>query len=467
MSRGVSRSRNVLVWQKNDFNNLIQYKSDLRSRIYKALLEKDTEQINFLQLKIVKCPLIICLALKQQSLLVNFQLNSFELGYLSLFFESACRVLCLFFDYYRGERSRKLIYILVDKIKCRNLNCLMQVHVQYLYLINNFSFFQHFKIDRLSNFFNYFESSRLYGFTVDLSNCIYYIDPSEILIKYQLTNLFQFLNIFNKGVLIECIRCFTKFSYLLLLQKDNPCLVCQFMQLLTLYYSYEISVMLTGRINLSEQKKQGLIIVSHINTLIVLSAEPSQLCLWRKCLLSLLKSNGVKVSNKILLKKTLSIQGLSFKYFFISLYDKFYQDYFVAKPSLQYQFILIKRISSILISSTSNPLFIIIVRLNKLLLAWSFFYRFHNVKKVCALLDYLIYMKFQSFIESRTLFNLYNTFNIESLISPRSTVITFVKKVCNIPVISISSQFYYKHYLLIKLSWLLSLSCSINLREAV
>ncbi len=124
----------------------------------------------------------------------------------------------------------------------------------------------------------------------------------------------------------------------------------------------------------------------------------------------------------------------------------------IAKPSLYYQFILLKQVSSLI--SKANSLFLLIIRLNMLLLSWSILYRNQQVAKLFALLDYLIYLKIKSF-----LVNCHSSWS-----NQRVKLKYFPQRIYCFNIVdtktnwvfssNVTSGIYYRLYFSIKLSWL-------------
>ena len=433
--------------------------------MYKACISKDTKQIKIFQLRIVKSPLSICLALIQESLSIKSYPNAFSVGYLALFSELSSADACIFFNHLQ-ENGLKKSNNIFGKGKYLAICWLTQVYIQYLHFTNNFSFFRYFKIKKPDVFFNYYSSLRLHGLVISITKSIYCLDIVEILAKLRLVNIYGSNQLINQDFLAECIRYIDLSLYFLVLKRNSLCLTNQLIELLVAYYCYEISIMLSNSTCFGNQIVWDLTIINDTGSLLVLSNNPHQLDAWGRCMTHFLKSNGIRYNRSLFKRNTFLSQGLTFKEYFISLSCTLSPSLFTIRPSLQYQFVLMKTVSYIL-NPVSKSLFVLVIRLNKILSTWLFFYRFRNSKKIFLLLDYIVQMKFRLFARSKLLSAFSRQIGVKILTRGQRDSIVFVNKTSRVFIANAYNRFYYKQYVLIKLYWLSLLSSHINLREAV
>ena len=292
------------------------------------------------------------------------------------------------------------------------------------------------------------------------------MDILEILAKSRLANASDSSTLISRSFLIECIKCMNQSFYFPILNRNSLCLADQLTELLLLYCSYEISVMLANSVYFEKQIVSDLIIISDAKNFLILSEDPAQLYVWKKYMMYFLKSNDVN-HDSLLVKKTLLCQGLIFKGCFVSLNHVLSISFLIVRPSLEYQFVLMDKIAYILARSISRPLFVLIIRLNKLLLVWSFFHKFQNTKKIFLLLDYVIHVKLRLFMRSRFLTIFSEQTKIKVLTGYQENSIIFTNKISRTFKANAYDIFYYKQYLLIKLAWLLLFSRHINSRKAI
>ena len=121
------------------------------------------------------------------------------------------------------------------------------------------------------------------------------------------------------------------------------------------------------------------------------------------------------------------------------------------KPSLYYQFILLRLISRLILKVNSMSLCLLIIRINKLLLVWSSYYSMRFLKKIYCLLDYLIFIKIKFLINNQD----WNS--NQKVIRFSSTQFADYVKCCtnnSLILATISNRLYYRQYLSIKLVWL-------------
>ena len=176
-----------------------------------------------------------------------------------------------------------------------------------------------------------------------------------------------------------------------------------------------------------------------------------------KIISSLLTNGFIQNKNKIL-KQDFLVKGIFAKSCFYSIDYQSYCFSFILKPSLYSQFLLMKNISSIFYNFNTQPLFLINIRLNMLILLWLSQYTI-STNKTLYFLDYLIYLKLRFYYKhvSNCIIEIPGKKRNMSIFKREKTY--FFTNVCN--------RRYYKFYLPIKLRWGIHLKYYTNLRGAV
>lgn len=189
MSRVISRNYKKVVWQYINWEQLIKYIVNLKSRLYKAFLDKSKEKIYQLQITLIHSQIFIIVALKNSINCCHFHDNSFEIGYIIFCLNHAIDIDVDFFDFYRQTyifNFSVIIKDLLDQVKCSLLGWLLEPYSNYLFYINNLSYGQFYKLDTLY----YCQRYNLSGYALYLSlgSCINYLNLHAFLDKLDLIN---------------------------------------------------------------------------------------------------------------------------------------------------------------------------------------------------------------------------------------------------------------------------------------
>ena len=137
---------------------------------------------------------------------------------------------------------------------------------------------------------------------------------------------------------------------------------------------------------------------------------------------------------------------------------------FIFKPSLRSQFLLMKQISLILYNAKSLPPFLLVIRLNMLIILWSYIYLNRSIKKMNYLFDYLLNLKLRNMCN----FTLTDKSVGFKLSKKRNDVKHLnLRKNHRYFFTIIYHNKYYKFYCIFKLTWLYYLEFSRSLREAI
>ena len=392
MDKELSRNLHILVWQYIDWKTLIQYVDNLKSRIYKASIQKSYEKIYDSQLSLINSPLVKLLAFKQvfDSYYHCINLNYFQLGYLVSYFGFDSILDSNPLVYYSSDmilRSKRKSQLIIDKVKNLIVVWSLEPYRNYLYHLNSFSILHYYN---KSTYFSAINEFYFYSINVNLISLFYYVDISIFLNRMNLlTSIKEYIYKFlNNGVLIALINSLDSYMKLSVLRKRKRGLFNKLIDIFILNICYEVDILLSSYEDLKLSVSKQIIIIKHASNLLVFCKDSSQLKLWCQIILDILLSNGVDIKEKKYIKTIPLFKDINLKNYLISI-NLWYPFKKIAKPSLYYQFILLKQVSIII--AKAKTLFLLIIRLNMLLLSWSALYRNRQLGKLFALLDYLIY----------------------------------------------------------------------------
>lgn len=455
MDQELSRGIPILVLQHIDWKILIQYVDNLKSRIYKASIQKSYEKVRDAQLSLINSPLVRLVALKQvlDPYYHGISLNSFQLGYLvsyfSLYSALDCTVL-ISYSFSRTLRSSRKIQKLIDKTKNLIMIWSVEPYQNYLSYLNKFS---------ISSYYSEYNSldmtNRIYSYTVNINliSLFYYVDLSIFISRmYFLSFIKEYIYKFlNKGVFIVLINSLDSYMELSILRKQNPGLFSKLVDIFVLSICYEIDLLLRSYANFQFSISKDILIVRYASNLFVVCEDSTQLKLWYQVFLDILLSNGVGLKEKRYIKIMLLFQNIDLRTYLITI-NLWSPLQITAKPSLYYQFILLKQVTTVIAKPKS--LILLIIRLNMLLLSWSNLYCNQQIKKLFVFLDYLIYLKIRSF-----LVNYHSNWSDQKIklkyFPQRLYYFNHIETKTNWVFSSkVIGPKYYKLYFSIKLSWL-------------
>ena len=449
----IIRHNKLLFYQNIKWRNLAKYSDKLKSREYKAFIQKNhiyniqNYSVNFPLLVLSSCQYFLCD--------INSQVNSFELGYILYCFSSICCVDISFFYYYRNSfnlKSFNFIKSLVFQTHYLLIFLSFQVYGSYLrYLCNTF-YCSYYNGD---NFF-YKQDIELQKYEIalilDLKYLVSYLSLSRFFNKiYYDRDLVKYiLNILN-------IKTFNKLLITLIIGTNQVSiykskLFRKLQEVVILQLIYELSSLLYRSYQLQSIKFQ--VIVFDKNSEILLFHNK---VLKRRLDYCLLCSGVLKNIKKELLRGSL-LNGIFTRSSFYSIESFFYPFNFIFKPSLYSQFILMKCVSFILHKLNRQSLFVINIRLNMLIVVWLSQYKMLS-KRVLYLLDYLIDLRLRYYF-------MYPSYLLIKLSRESGFDQTILRK-NNYFCTSIYSKKYRKYYSPIKLLWDKYFKCYISLREAI
>ncbi len=265
MDKELSRSPHVLVWQYIDWKILIQYIDNLKSRIYKASIQKSYEKIYDSQLSLIKSPIVKLVAFKQvsDSYYHNLNLNYFQLGYLASYFSLDSTLDFSILVYYSSDRilkSKRKIQLILDKVKNLIVVWCLEPYQNYLYRLNRFSILHY------HNKFTYFSARNefySYSVNVNLISLFYYIDLSVFLKRmYLLNSIKEYLyNLLNKGIFIVLINSLDNYMKLSVLRKQKIGLFNRIIDIFILNICYEMDILLSSYENFQPSISKKITIV--------------------------------------------------------------------------------------------------------------------------------------------------------------------------------------------------------------
>lgn len=457
MDKELSRSLHVLVWQDIDWKILTQYVDNLKSRIYKLSIQKSYEKTYNLQYFLVNSPLVKLIAFKKviESYFHIINLNSFELGYLIYYLNLDSKLnISILVNYCKGNffSSNEKIQLMIDKVKNLMVIWSIEPYLNHLYYLNNFSSCRYYSKKTCINIKNPFY---LYSLNLNLFSLFYYIDLSAFVSRMNIQSIikryiYQFLDEGIFTLMMDSLDQYLKFS---VLRKQEISFFNKIIDIFMLNICYETEILLRSYSNFQLSALKDFMIINSESDLAVTCDDSYQLNLWQQVFLDILLSNGVEIKKKRYMKKVSLLEGLSFNndFMVVSVYSNLV--YLTIKPSLYGQFILLKQISVIITKSKSKALFLLIVRLNMLLLSWSTLYRNQSARKIFSLLDYLIYLKLKSFIV-----NQHSNWSNQKIKFKYFPKFLYCFNAVDINTnwifsASISNMSYYKLHFSIKLSW--------------
>lgn len=464
----ISRNYKSLIWQYIDWERIIRYIDSLKSKKYKAFVQKSSVINNNLYKFFINSPTVILLAFKYSLNDLNVEFSTFELGYLLFCLSNIFYLDISFFHYYKNIYNislGKTIRYLVARVHYFVILWSLESYANYLRYICHSSYCQFYKVNNLLHTMKYETTRYNYALLFDFKYCMSYFSLLTLLDKiYADRNINRFLlKFFTSGYfnyLVDCLNIRNNYIFI----KKNE-LFKKLLDIFVLQIFYEVSVILSQSL-CAEYSLNRIICISDFNWLLVLCQDNYQVINLRKRIFSLLLFNGVMVKPDERKEYKYISRGISTSRLSIYIKSQSYPFYFVIKPSLHNQFILMRQVSWILHKSKSTSLFLLSIRFNMLVLLWSSTYLRHSTDKIFYLLDYLILLKLRCF----------RKYCKDGFVS----VIKFSKKILNSQGLSyllkrsyiymlnnLHSKEYYKYYFLVRLLWVYNLKCKTSLREAI
>lgn len=464
----ISRNYKSLIWQYIDWEKIIRYIDSLKSKKYKAFVQKASVINNKLYKFFINSPTVILLAFKYSVSDLNVELSTFELGYLLFCLSNIFYLDISFFYYYKNIHNinlGKAIRYLVARVHYFVLLWSLESYSNYLRYVCHSSYYQFYKVNR-PLYINKYKTARYnYALLFDFKYCISYFSLLTLLGKiYTDKNIIQFLlKFFTSGYFNHLAGCLNIRNNYIFMKKNK--LFKKLLEVFVLQIFYEVSVVLSHSLY-AEYSLNKMTCISDFNWLLVLCQDNYELINLRKKIFSFLLFNGIMVKPNEGKEYKYISHGISTSLLSIYIQSQSYPFYFVIKPSLYNQLVLMKQVSWILHKSKSISFFLLSIRFNMLILLWSSTYLRLSADKIFYLLDYLIVLKLRCFRK-------YCKYFFVSLIKfSKKTVnnqgLSYLLKRSHIYMFNnLHSKEYYKYYFLVRLLWVYNLKCKVSLREAV
>ena len=446
----IKRHSNEFFYQNINWQKLDQYIGKLKSR-KNEILFKDFNFYTF-QNHLINFPLLTLSLCKNYIYETSSNINNFELGYLLHSFSTVRYIDVSFFYYYRNSFNLQLIksfQYLVFKAHYLLIFLCLQSHSN--------------AIKCISNSYYYYRYNSIYKKFIELKNYekVLFLDFKNIVNSLSLSIFFY--KVFSDKDIVKCILKFFDHSFF------SEVLICSMIESRhTLIYTnklfkklqevvifqliYELSSLLSRSCHSQSARLKVIFFEDYREILLVYSVT------LKNKVISSLFTNGFVQNRRKSLRQDFWIEGMFAKSCFYSIDYQSYCFSFILKPSLYSQFLLMKNVSFIFYNFNTQPLFLINIRLNMLILLWLSQYTILT-HKILYLLDYLMYLKLRFYYEN------FNDVIIE--ISGKEQNIPIFKREKNYFFTHVRNRIYYKFYLPIKFLWGIYLKYYTNLRGAV
>lgn len=439
----------------------MQYIDSLKSRKYKAFIEKTNIRSDKLYLSLVNSTIVMLLALKQICNNSSLRFNEFELGYIIFCLSNAYYLDVGIFHYYRKTKHLNLLKVLqtlVTKMHYFLILFLLEGYLSHIRYICSISFLKIYKVDDL--LFN-IEKSQSYKYNyylhLNIKNYVNSLSVSVLLTKILSHQgisdiLLKFFNISDLNYLMSCLVVSKNFLFL---EKNR--LLKLIIEIFILQIHYELYILFDYHNSILSSLNR-IISLYNFDFLLFLFDDSFQWLHLKDNILYIVEASGISLKmNKDLCRHYLS-DGVSTNLFLINVQYKVYPFNLTLRPSLKYQFELMRQVSFIVEKSKSSTFPLIAIRLNMLILLWSNLFIQQPVKKIFYLLDYLIKLK----LRNKSKYHLQIKYlciksSPEDLDNKKINYIVINK--CLNFFILISYKHYYKFYAIAKLLWLYKLKC--------
>lgn len=458
-----SRKFQNIVQQRIDCQNLVRYVDNLKTRIYKAFLKKSRLYFYYLQSFCVNSPLVIFAAAKHYTQLPDNRINSFELAYLAFSLSRGFNFDISFYFYYKETFIADIELLfgwLPEKTKLTIANwCIDSCQAAGL-PGKKISFYDFNNVGDLNSFICRKVPSVQYVFYLDIRSCFSYLYLRTLVKKLYLDRsitsyLLQWL---SDGIFNYVMFSFGTLCSSAMFIKDNielgffRKLLCVF----TFIVCSEISAMFFG-LNSLRKSIEDISFLHYRSVVLILHNDPLQLNNLLNELRSFVLFGGIKLASNLFAYSLSLFDTMTCDLLFISSCNKLYT--VAIRPSLHSQFTLMDRASSLLCYSVSQPLFLSIIRLNKLLLIWSNIYFDYRIGKIFYLIDYLVYVKLSLLLRKQDY--CLDGFNCTLSLSSRfgKNIDLDYSKSNNLIVVSVSTHDFYSHYIFTRIFWIYLLKC--------
>lgn len=393
MHQDLSRNLNILVWQNIDWKNLTQYLDNLKSRIYKASIEKSYKKIHGLQFKLIHSNIVKLLAFKHvlHEYRYMIPLTAFQLGCWVSYLSIEADLSQYFIDniFINSSKETRLIF---DKVKNLIIIWSVESYCKSLYHLNKRSLLHFF-----TNY-SYKYNFNSYCLQLSIASLLYHVNLAVFINRiHVLSSIKKYLYTFlQNGMFILLMNFLLRCNQLYALKKPAIILLNILIDIFMLTMCYEIHSILKSQLS---YKYNIFFSIDHSLKVFIYCDNIEQLKYWQQAFIDLVISNGVKIKEIKSLEKNFLLYYIRTSYKLINLLA--YSWNISLKPSLNCQYLLLRQLFILLKKSRSKALFLLIIRLNKLLLSWSMLYHAQGVYKLFSLLDYVIYLKLKLFIQKK------------------------------------------------------------------
>lgn len=458
----ISRKSQYVVPQCFDLQDAIKYIDDLKSRIYKAFFEKSRTQADCIQLFCIKSSLVTAIACSKCIRRAGFSARFFELGYLVFCLSNNFYVDATFYRYYSegcAVDTIDLLKFLINKTKQLVLIWCIEPYQRYLLYKSDLLCCHFGTADSLGSYVDDKTMLYKYALSLNLRSCFSYLYLCALINRLPMQEKIKryLLEFLDRGIFTYSISCLNlSFDYIVFAKK-NKGLACKLLNIFALCTSIEIYTMLDA-LHAADGSMDAIALIFCDSAILVLHQDSLLIQASIRELKSFLLFNGVKskdgsfIALSLLRKNSINLE-------FTMEHNRFYSLFFATRPSLHSQFALIQQISLMLYCSTSQPLFLLIIRLNKLLLLWSNIYVAYTASKTFYLIDYLICLKLKLFAKKRG----FALHNLKALVYTKQqyfghAINSIFRSNCLMFVI-ISSNDFYKYYSFTRVFWIYKTKC--------
>lgn len=452
----ILRNNKLLFWQYVDWSKVIKHIESLKSRIYKIFIKKTYVKNDELYSSFINSSIVNLFILKKSLNEMGLEFNEFELGYLLFCFSNAITIDIVFFYYYRNKKNNqffKRFQLLVHRIHYLLIISSLKSYTSFLKNASSALFLKICEINKLRFTIAKNKSYKYYLF-LDLKR---YLSSLSLMVllnrvflpKFIFTFVSEFFHLGYFDQLMPFFLCDENYYF-----RKRSQLLRAIIKIFILHLHYDLSIILDYCFK-SQYSLNKKIVLYDNDFLLFLCHDNHELLNLKRKIREILSLPDALLSIKdqdSFSAFTLEKGPLS-NLFFISIKSKVYPFCLVIRPSLKYQFILMKQISSILSQSKSRPFFLLNIRLNMLILSWINIFIKYGLNKTFLLLDYLIALKvsksYRSYFYHRHIYlrfseKIFYNYQINNILH---------RTYFDLPT-NLQNKRYYKFYCRVRLLWL-------------
>lgn len=455
MSELINRIFKKFTWQYIDWKKISKYIDSLKSSEYIRIPLSTFSSSN-----LNNSSLLILFALKPNWKNLIMEISLFEFGYILFCFSNCIDFDVGFFYYYRNIRSNSHLSnlkmnLLIKKTHYSLAIFFLQEYGLYLKNVCSKLNIEIYSIKNLLKNKLPFQVDQSYNYLlIRFKNLIDYSIFKLLLTKVPLhKGLIKFVSLFFKVDRFQNLTRSFDIGIVYSLFYSNS-LIEVVLEIIFLQIIYEVGILMNYLLKFQDNSNE-IFFFYYYKFLLILYKPNYKIAPLETKSRSLFRSYLIILQTDLVKNSGYLRDGLSTELFFISTRYKVYPFYFLIKPSLYHQFILMRQISSVLSEFRSRHIFILKIRLNMLIFLWSFNYINIPVKKIFYLLDYLISLKLRILPYQKKSCYAINHFSIKEQKKIKLKVSLIRKKMNLLPIICIYNDHHYKFFYLLKLIWLL------------